>query len=117
MVRTLKIHPNDDEAFDDLLEDLNCDLTYKELIENELFVDDATYGLGEALFYAGDAAGAFKMMRQAQKLKHPNAKEFLEQHFGKQLLQIQEKILAQYATELPKNKASKLLQTCFEYYF
>ena len=36
MVRTLKIHPNDDEAFDDLLEDLDCDLTYKQLIEKAI---------------------------------------------------------------------------------
>ena len=86
---------------------------YEQLLASELFKEDVTYGLGEALFNAGNIADAFKMMRQAQKLKHPNAKAFLQQHFAKQMQQIQDKILEKYAAEVAKNKNSKLLQTCF----
>lgn len=85
----------------------------QELAESELFKEDATYKLGEALYKSGDVAAAFKAMRQAQKLKHPSAKAFLQEHFAPQLKQIQDKILAQYAAEIPKNQSSSLLKACF----
>ncbi len=86
---------------------------YKPLTKLDWYAKSAYFYLGKAYYAAQMRKEAFEMLQQAVKRKHPQAAQFLQQHFAAQMQQVKMHVLQKNKTAFSNNAASPLLQGLF----
>lgn len=86
---------------------------FQQASKDEVHAAEGFYGMGLVFYKAKSMDKAAEMMRQAVSLGHTEAENFLEKELAEQTAQNQQKVLAQYATEIAKNQQSSILQPLF----
>lgn len=89
---------------------------YQELAKSDFMAKEGYFGLGLTAHKTGDLKAAYKALREAQKLKHPKAKDYLYEHFSKQLGQLETQLTDKYTADLANNANSALLKPYFGLY-